>query len=253
MAEEKKPKIPSLEEIAGSTAKFMQSGELANQNNYAAQLQNFYSYIQSIGGNPQEIEGMYHYGQNPEKFSLDIAAAAKIDKRKNLESVESGLDIIVGKLDEESLTELAVKTGLKDKKYLTLMQAMQTKDQKSIVTLVKADYLERNKDNEYLVAWAKNARPDAWLTYSGFEIARMQQDFVNKNLYTTQEVVKDGKKEKETKYDAAKAQAFLLKSVRALKDKEKEQAYTELGQIALAIVEEAKAKKEKEAKAKPSS
>lgn len=245
MAEEKpaKPKV-TLEDIAGSAAKFMQSSELAKRNDYASQLQNFYSYIQSIGGNPQEIQGMYNYGQDPEKFSIDVAAAAAIDKKKSLASVESGLDLLVAKLDEDNLTELAVKVGLKDKKYQTLIKAMETKDKQTIISTVKADYLERNKDNEYVVAWAKNARPDTWLSYSGFEIARMQQDFASKNLYTTQEVEKKGKKEKETKYNAAKAQAFLLKSLRALKDKEREQALLELGQIAFAMVEEEKAKKE---------
>jgi len=247
MTEEKstKPKV-TLEDIAGSAAKFMQSSELSKRNDYASQLQNFYSYIQSIGGNPQEIQGMYNYGQDPEKFSLDVAAAAAIDKKKSLASVESGLDLIVSKLDEDNLTEFAIKIGLKDKKYQTLIKAIETKDKQTIISTVRADYLERNKDNEYVIAWAKNARPDTWLSYGGFEISRMQEDFAKKNLYST--IEKDGKKE--AQYDSKKAQEYLLKSIRALKDKEKEQTLLDLGKIAFAMVAEEKAKKEKEEKAK---
>jgi len=243
MAEKTKPQIKSLDDIAQSTARFMQSGELAKHNDYAAQLQNWYQYQQSIGGNVQELASMYDYSHNPEKLSLDIAAAAEIDKKKSLESVESGLESIVEKLDENMVVQLAVKNGLKDKKYSELVKAMQSDDQGSVIKSVRESYLDRNKGNEYLVAWAKNARPETWLTYSKFEISRLQQEFIGKNLYTETQVEKAGKTEKEAKYDPAKAKKFLFGSISGLKGKEKEQALLELGQVALSIFVEASKKK----------
>lgn len=251
MPEESKPEKTqiSLEDIANSSASFMRLGELAN-NPYAAKVHGFYNHLQLIGGNPDEIEAARHYTTNPYNFSLDVEHQANAAKAKSLEDVESGLDTIVGKLDQNSLSALALEFGLKDKKYLTLTRATKLEDHGAIVKLVREDYLERNKDRKELVDLAKTWGQETWIGYAGYEQSRMQQEFVKKKLYTTSEIEKDGKKQKETKYDATKAKSFLLGAVRGLKGEEKEAALLELGKIAQAIVAQEKDKKEKEAKKK---
>jgi hypothetical protein len=247
MAEEKpaKPKI-TLEDIASSSAVSMQLQELA-KDAYAGKLNGFYSYLQSIGGNPEEIEALRNYQTNPYSFSLDASHQADAAMKKSMKDTESGLGLIVSKLDQNTLSALAVEFGLKDKKYLTLAQAVKSEDRRTMVATVRDSYLERIKNHKGLVELAKTWGPETWIGYAGYEQGRMQQEFVKKNLYTTTEVEKDGKKQKEAKYDSAKGIKFLTKAILDLKGEEREKALLELGRLSQAIVAQEKAKKEKKA------
>lgn len=244
MANDKK--IPTLEEIALSAGKFNMSSQLSERNSYASELSNWYAYQESIGGNPSELNAMYNYGQDPEILSIHMAEAAKIDREKTIKYVSEGLDNIVEKLGEGEISALSVNIGLKDKKYESITKALKSENQGEIIKSVRDDYLERNKDNEYLIAWAKTSRPSAWMSYANIEVNRIQQNFLEKNLYSeVEEEDKNGKKQKALKYDSKKATVFLKKTISELKDKEKENAYLTLGNIALGIHQKELEKKEK--------
>lgn len=245
MTEEKPAKSKvTLEDIARSSAVSMQLQELA-KDSYVGKLNGLYAYLQSVGGNPEEIEALRNYQTNPYNFSLDASHQAKAATEKSMKDAESGLDLIVSKLDQNTLSALAVEFGFEDKKYLTLTQAIKSEDRGTVVQTVRNNYLERNKDRKELVELAKTWGPETWLGYASYEQGRMQQEFLKKNIYTTAEVEgKDGKKQKETKYDSAKGAKFLLKAIRDLKGEEKEKALLELGKISQAIIAQEKAKKE---------
>jgi len=249
MAEQKpaKPKV-TLEGIANSCAAFTNLASLA-KDNYARKLESFYGYLQSIGGNPQELETLRNYQENPFNFSSDVANQVPVVRDKVLKDTETGLGLIVGKLDESSLSSLAVKYGLTDEKYQELSKASENKDAESIVKLVRDSYLERNKANKDLVELAKTWGPRTWLGYLNYEKGRMQEEFVKKNLHTTTTVEKDGTKKPETKYDSAKAQAYLVKALGDLQGESKENALIEMSMIAQQMFAEEREKKAKEATA----
>lgn len=247
MAEDKpaKPKV-TLEGIANSSAALNNIAGLA-KDDYAGRVHSFYNYLQSLGGNPEEIKTLRSYQENPYNLSSDIANQVPVVRDKVLKETEAGLGLIVGKLDEDSLSGLAVKYGLRDKKYQALIEASELKDAESVVKLVKDSYLERNKNNKDLVELAKTWGPRTWLGYVKYERSRIEEDFLKKNLYTTKTVEKDGVNKPETKYDSAKAQGFLLKSLKGLEGNAKIEAMLEMASIAHALVEQEKAKKAKEA------
>lgn len=243
MTEEKstKPKV-TLEDIAKSSAISMQLQELASDS-YVGKVNGLYGHLQSVGGNPDEIEALRNYQTNPYNFSLDAAHQAKAAREKTLKATESGLDLIASKLDQGTISALAIEFGFKDKKYLSLVQAAKLKDPTAIAKTVKESYLERNKDHKELVELAKTWDLDTWHGYASYEKNRLQEEFLKKNLYTTTEVEKDGKKVKETKYDSAKGVKFLTKTILEMKGEEKEDVLLELGKITQGILAQEKAKK----------
>jgi hypothetical protein len=247
MAEQKpaKPKV-SLDDVVRTASAYNSVSGVAERNTYASDLQSFYNYLSVKGKDPSEIPGIEDLGKNPARFSQMMGFTANLERKDLASKTESALADVAGKLDQNTLTNLALKLGAaKDKDYAVYSAALQNQD----AGTVQAMYVAKYKDDALLMGYAQTASESDFLDYARVQVGKIQNKFIEKNLYTEETVLKDGKPVKAMKYNAPKAQRYLVSQVSGLKGEEKEEVLVQLGSIVMQIVAQDKAKKAKEAAA----
>jgi len=248
MAEQKpaKPKA-TLDDVVKTASAYNALSGVAERQTYASDLQSFYNYLAVKGKDPSEIPGIGDLGRNPARFSQMMNDNANFERKDLASKTESALADVAGKLDQNTLTNLALKLGaIKDKDYAVYSAALENRE----ASTVQAMYVAKYKDDPLLMLYAQSASASDFLDYARVQVGKLQNKFIEKNLYSEETVMKDGKPVKALKYNASKAQSYLVSQVSGLKGEEKEEVLVQLGRsIAMQIVAQEKAKKAKEAAA----